>query len=103
MSTTQIQGLGAQQSPAAREGPQGNSPEQAAKNRELLKAIRTINEGGAVGPSSEVRFSFDRGTGQPLIRIVDRVTNEVITQVPPEVTLRAAQILEELRSGGTLA
>ncbi|MDA1315373.1 MAG: flagellar protein FlaG [Acidobacteria bacterium] len=103
MSTTEIQGLSAQQSLSTREGPQGNSPEQAAKNRELLKAIRTINEGGAVGPSSEVRFAFDRETGQPLIKIVDRVTNEVITQVPREVTLRAAEILEQLRNSRTPA
>jgi flagellar protein FlaG len=103
MSTVQIQALGAQQSPSAREGPQGTSPEQAAKNRELLKAIHTINEGGGVGPSSELRFAFHPETGQPLIKIVDRVTNEVITQVPPEVTLRAAEILSQLRGGDTLA
>ena len=102
MTTTEIQGLGSK-SPAAREGPQGTHPEQAAKNRELLQAIRTINEGGGVGPTSELRFAFDPKTGQPLIKIVDRVTNEVITQVPSEVTLRAAEILKELRAGGTLA
>ena len=102
MTTTEIQGLGSK-SPAAREGPQGTHPEQAAKNRELLQAIRAINEGGGVGPSSELRFAFDPETGQPLIKIVDRVTNEVIAQVPSEVTLRAAEILKELREGGTLA
>ena len=42
-------------------------------------------------------------TAHPVIKIVDRVTNEVITQVPSEVTLRAAEILKELRAGGTLA
>ena len=47
MTTTEIQGLGSK-SPAAREGPQGTHPEQAAKNRELLQAIRAINEGGGV-------------------------------------------------------
>ena len=102
MTTTEIQGLGSK-SPLAREGPQGTHPEQAEKNRELLKAIRTINEGGGVGPSSELRFAFDPTTGQPVIKIVDRVTNEVITQVPSEVTLRAAEILRELRAGGALA
>ena len=102
MTTTEIQGLGSQ-SPAAREGQQGANPEKAAKNRELLKAIRAINVDGGVGPSSELHFAFDRETGRPLIRIVDRVTNEIITQVPSEVTLRAAKILEKLRAGGTWA
>lgn len=99
---TEIQGLGSQMS-AGRQGPQGTNPEQAAKNRELLKAIRAINEGGGIDTSGELRFAFDRETGRPLIRIVDRVTDEVITQVPSEATLRAAEVLEKLRAGGTLA
>lgn len=103
MTTAEIQGSGTRQLSGAREGPQGNSPEQAAKNREILKAIRTINEGGGVGPTSELRFAFDPDTGQPLIKIVDRVTNEVISQLPPEVTLRAAEVLSRIRDGGTLA
>ena len=103
MTTAEIQGSGARPLSGAREGPQRNSPEQAAKNREILKPIRAINEGGGMGPTSELRFAFDPNTGQPLIKIVDRVTNEVISQLPPEATLRAAEILSRIRDGGTLA
>ena len=56
-----------------------------------------------MGPTSELRFAFDPNTGRPLIKIVDRVTNEVISQLPPEVTLRAAEILARIRDGDTLA
>ncbi len=87
----------------AREGPQGPGPEQAARNRELIKAIKTINEGGGLGPSSELRFAFAKDTGQTLIKIVDRVTNEVIAQIPPESTIRTAQILRELSQGERIA
>ena len=86
-----------------RGSPEGAAPEQAARNRELIKAIKTINDGGSLGSSNELRFGFDRDTGQALIKIVDRVTNEVITQLPPESALRTAQVLKELNSGEHLA
>ncbi len=99
MAIAEIQASQVSRQIAPREGPQGRGPEQAAKNRELIKAIKTINEGGALGPSSELRFGFDKATGQPLIKIVDRVTNEVIAQVPQEGALRAAQVLREMNEG----
>jgi len=87
-----------------REGPQASiGPEQAARNREIIKAIKTINEGGGLGPSSELRFAIDRDSGQTLIRIVDRITNEVLTQVPPEVALRAAEVLKQIQQGVRIA
>jgi flagellar protein FlaG len=87
-----------------REGPQASiGPEQAARNREIVKAAKTLNEGGGLGPSSELRFAIDRDTGQTLIRIVDRITNEVISQVPAEVILRAAEVLKQIQQGERIA
>ena len=103
MAIAEIQASQVSRQIAPREGPQGRGPEEAAKNRELIKAIKTINEGGALSPSTELRFGFDKITGQPLIKIVDRVTNEVIAQVPPEGALRAAQVLKELNEGKRIA
>ena len=42
------------------------NPENAAKNRELAKTVKAINEGGGVGSSSELRFAIDRATGKAL-------------------------------------
>ncbi len=103
MAIAEIQASQVSRQIAPREGPQGRGPEQAAKNRELIKAIKTINESGALGSSSELRFGFDKATGQALIKIVDRVTNEVIAQVPQEGALRAAQVLRELNQGERIA
>ena len=61
------------------------------------------NEAGAAGPSSELRFAIDDDTGRALLRIVDRVTSEVIVQLPPEDALRAAEVLENLRPGDRIA
>ena len=103
MTTSEVQAVQSSGVGVVRQGPQGPGIEQAAKNRELIKAIKTINEGQGLGPNSELRFGVDPGTGQPLIKIVDRVTNEVISQVPPEVTLRAAEILRQLEQGERIA
>lgn len=103
MAIAEIQASQVSRQIAPREGPQGRGPEEAAKNRELIKAIKTINDGGSLGPSSELRFGFDKITGQPLIKIVDRVTNEVIAQMPSEGALRAAQVLRELNEGERIA
>ena len=79
--------------------PEPAGPEQAARNREVIKAIKQINEGGGIGPSSELRFALDRESGQAVIKIVDRVTNETITQVPSEDAVRTAEVLRSLQNG----
>ncbi len=77
--------------------------EQSAKNREIAEAVRVVNEGGGAGTGGELRFAIDRETGKALIRIVDRVTDEVISQFPPEAALRAAEVLRTLKPGDRIA
>jgi uncharacterized FlaG/YvyC family protein len=100
MTINEVLALQTVEAASPQEGPSGSAREQAARNREIVKAIKTINESGGIGASSELRFAIDRDTRQALIRIVDRVTNEVIGQVPPEALLRAAEVLRELREVG---
>lgn len=83
--------------------PEGAALEQTAKNHELAKAIRALNENAVFGPGSELRFSVDRETGRSLIRVVDRVTHEVLNQIPPEAVLRLAAELSELGGHTRLA
>lgn len=71
--------------------------------RELEEAVRTANESGALGPSSELQFAIDKDSGKALIRIVDRVTSEVIVQLPSENALRAAEVLKNLKPGDRIA
>lgn len=82
----------------AQNSTEGPAFEQAAKNRELFKAIQAINDKEVFSPGSELRFSTDHDTGRSLIQIVDRATNEVLNQIPPEDVIRLAAVLnEELR------
>jgi|GEM_PF-1732402 len=77
--------------------------EKAGARRELEEAVRSANETGALGPSSELQFAFDKDSGKALIRIVDRVTSEVLVQLPSENALRAAEVLKNLRPGDRIA
>ncbi len=87
----------------ASKSPENAGIEQAAKNREIVKAIHAINAKEAFGPGSELRFAVDRDTGRPLIRIVDRATNEVLNQIPPEDVLRLAEVLGQLQGHARMA
>ncbi len=87
----------------AQNSPEGPGSQQAAKNREIAKAVRAINAKEALGPGSELRFSVDRDSGRALIQIVDRTTNEVLNQIPPEELVRLAQVLNQIQGHVRLA
>lgn len=59
--------------------------------REVAQAVKTINQSGQLGPEHELTIALHRDTGQPVVRIVDRNTHEVIQQIPDERVLRMAE------------
>jgi flagellar protein FlaG len=61
-----------------------------AEDRELIRAVKKVNEARLLGSESELTFVLDRETMKPLVRIVDRETKEVLRQIPPEYVLRLA-------------
>jgi len=72
-------------------------PEELAERRQLIKAIRAVNGSELFGQNSELTFVLDRETQRPLVRIIDRKTQEVIRQIPPEYVLRMAEELKSSR------
>jgi flagellar protein FlaG len=66
------------------------STQEAAQRRQLLQAAKSVNESGALGQNQLV-FLLDPQTHRAVIRVVDRTTQEVISQIPPEYVLRLAQ------------
>ena len=67
------------------------TPEQAAENRQIVQAVKAINQSGMLGENNELTFSLDRQTKQPVIQIIDRSTKEVIQQIPPQYVLEMAK------------
>ena len=68
-------------------------PEQAANNRNLIQAVKAVNEAGTLGDSNEITFQMDRNSHLPVIKIIDRSTKQVVEQIPAEYILQLAQTL----------
>jgi flagellar protein FlaG len=64
------------------------------EHREMIQAVRAVNSTEMLGADKELSFSQDVHSGRPVIRIVDRNTKEVITQVPAEYVLQLARDLK---------
>jgi flagellar protein FlaG len=69
--------------------------EQRAEQREIIQAVKALNAAEMFGQQNELLFHMDRQARRMVIQVVNRQTQEVVTQVPPEYVLRLA---EDLRS-----
>ena len=70
------------------------APEIAADQRQIVQAVKALNATEMFGENSELTFVLDRETHRALVRIIDKKTNEVIRQFPPEYALRMAEYLK---------
>ncbi|HWB83341.1 MAG TPA: flagellar protein FlaG [Bryobacteraceae bacterium] len=68
--------------------------ERAAENRDVIQAVKALNGTEMFGQENELQFQIDRQTQRMVIRIVNRKTKEVVSQIPAEYVVRLA---EELR------
>jgi uncharacterized FlaG/YvyC family protein len=65
-------------------------------NRNLIAAVGAVNQAELLG-QNELSFQLDRDSRQPVIRIINRKTKEVVEQIPPEYVLRVAENLKRGR------
>lgn len=70
-----------------------SSSQQTAENRQVLRAVNSVNQSGTLGENQLV-FSIDRETHRPIIRVENRQTHEVVLQIPPQYVLNLAQNLD---------
>lgn len=69
--------------------------DKAAENREVIHAVRALNGTEMFGQDNELVFQRDTETQRMVIRLVNRKTNEVISQIPPEYLLRLGEYLKQ--------
>ena len=65
--------------------------ENLSTHRELIQAVRALNKAESFGEANELTFVIDPHSRRPLLRIVNRETKEVVTQIPPDHALRLAE------------
>ncbi len=70
----------------------GTAP--ATQDREVVRAVAAVNQSGLAGDDRQLIFQKDAQTQKMVIRVVDRKTSEVISQIPPEYVLRLAEGLK---------
>ncbi|RMA93253.1 flagellar protein FlaG [Hydrogenothermus marinus] len=62
---------------------------------DIVNAANKINEKLKM-LDSQLKIEFDKDTGIKVVKIVDKETDQVIRQIPPEVVLKIAKYLDEL-------
>lgn len=60
--------------------------EEPMNDQQLYKAIEKANE-AAMGRNTSFRYAIHEGTKQIMVKVLDKKTNEVIRELPPEKIL----------------
>jgi len=68
----------------------------SASNRDVVQAVKALN-GTEMFGDNELTFQKDPQTHRMVIKIVNRNTEEVVMQIPPEYVLQLAQDLKQNR------
>ena len=68
--------------------------DRANENREVVRAVKALNGTEMFGEENQLQFRRDPETQRMVIRVVNRKTEEVISQIPPEYVLRLAEDLK---------
>lgn len=72
--------------------------DQPVEKKDIVQAVKALSETELFGQNNELTFGLDRETRKPVVRIVDRKTNEVVRQIPAEAVLQLAEDLKLLGS-----
>ena len=75
--------------------------DQAAENREVVQAVKAVNATEMFGQENQLMFRRDPESHRMVVRVVNRKTEEVITQIPAEYVLRLAEDLKPKSEKGT--
>jgi flagellar protein FlaG len=81
--------------PSASHAPAPAIPvDHAAENRQVVQAVKAVNGTEMFGQENELLFQKDPQSHRMIVRIVNKRTKEVMSQVPSESVLRLAEDLK---------
>ncbi len=75
--------------------PSGLPPEKAAENRAIVQAVKAMNGTEMFGKDNQLTFSRDPNSQRMVVQVINRNTNEVVSQIPPEYLLQMADDLKK--------
>jgi uncharacterized FlaG/YvyC family protein len=66
-----------------------------SENRQVIQAVKALNKSQMFGDENALEFERDPGTKRMVIKVVNRKTNDVVSQIPAEYILRLAEDLNQ--------
>jgi uncharacterized FlaG/YvyC family protein len=67
----------------------------AAENRSIVQAVQALNGMDMFSHDNTLTFQRDPETHRMVIQVINRITHEVISQIPPEYLLLMAEDLKQ--------
>ena len=91
----ELRGSAAARKPEAQQQPVQKKQEPTPQ--QLQQALQTINR--QLANSTSLEFSFDEGSKQTVVKVMDKDSGEVIRQIPSEAALAIAESIGEFQKG----
>jgi flagellar protein FlaG len=73
-----------------------SAAEQPAQTRDVVQAVKALNATEMVGDENELVFQMDQQAKRIVVQIVNRQTQEVVSQIPAEYILRLSEDMKKL-------
>ena len=67
----------------------------AAQNRQVVQAVKALNKSEMFGSDNGLEFERDPESKRWVVKVVNRTTGDVVSQIPPEYVLRLADDVKE--------
>jgi flagellar protein FlaG len=71
------------------------SADATSQNRQVVQAVKALNKTEMFGEDNGLEFQKDPDTKRWVVKVVNRTTGDVISQIPPEYVLRLAEDLKQ--------
>jgi flagellar protein FlaG len=69
--------------------------DKAAENRQVVQAVKALNQSEMFGEENDLVFQKDPDSRRMVVKVINRKTKDVISQIPPEYVLRLAEELKQ--------
>jgi flagellar protein FlaG len=78
--------------------PPADTTQQNQNQDDLKKAVATLNQLVNITPPPKLSFEIDGSTHQPIVRVTDASTGELICQIPSAAALALSQSIGQIPS-----
>jgi uncharacterized FlaG/YvyC family protein len=71
------------------------STDNASQNRQVVQAVKALNKSEMFGEDNNLEFERDPESKRMVVKVVNRTTGDVVSQIPPEYVLRLSESFKQ--------